>query len=130
MKYSGKKKMKEGKKYCWPQWKIHRLKKKTSLSPFPFPIRFKVIQTWVGIGMKVKVLVAELCLTLCNPMDCSPPGSSVHGILQARILEWVAIPFSRVSSWPKVEPRSSALQEDFFFFFFLLSEPPGRNKWV
>ena len=39
-----------------------------------------------------------LCLTLCDPMDCSPPGSSVHGILQARILEWVAIPFSRGSS--------------------------------
>ena len=45
-----------------------------------------------------KVLVAQLCLTLCNPMDCSPPGLSVHGILQARILEWVAIPFSRGSS--------------------------------
>ena len=39
--------------------------------------------------------VAQLCLTLRNPMDCSPPVSSVHGILQARILEWVAIPFSR-----------------------------------
>ena len=37
----------------------------------------------------------QLCLTLCNPMDCSPPGSSVHGILQARILGWVAMPFSR-----------------------------------
>ena len=36
----------------------------------------------------VCVLVARLCLTLCYPMDCSPPGSSVHGILQARILEW------------------------------------------
>ena len=46
----------------------------------------------------VKVLVAHLCLTLCDPMDCSLPGSSVHGILQARILEWVAIPFSRGSS--------------------------------
>ena len=44
------------------------------------------------------VLVAQSCLTLCDPMDCSPPGSSVHGILQARILEWVAIPFSRESS--------------------------------
>ena len=43
----------------------------------------------------VKVLVAQLCLTLCNPMDCSLPGSSVHGIFQARILEWAAIPFSR-----------------------------------
>ena len=39
-------------------------------------------------------LVAQSCLTLCDPMDCSPPGSSVHGILQARILEWVAIPCS------------------------------------
>ena len=43
----------------------------------------------------------QSCLTLCNPMDCSPPGSSVHGILQAGILEWVAIPFSRGSSQPQ-----------------------------
>ena len=41
---------------------------------------------------------AQSCLTLCNPLDCSPPGSSVHGILQARILEQVAISFSRGSS--------------------------------
>ena len=41
------------------------------------------------------------CLTLCDPMDCSPPNSSVHGILQARILEWGAISFSRESSWPR-----------------------------
>ena len=46
----------------------------------------------------VCVLVAQLCLTLCNPNDCSPPAFSVHGILQARILEWVAISFSRGSS--------------------------------
>ena len=45
--------------------------------------------------------VAQSCLTLCNPMDCSPPGSSVHGILPARILEWVAISFSRGSFWPR-----------------------------
>ena len=44
------------------------------------------------------VLVAKSCQTLCDPMDGSPPGSSVHGIFQARILEWVAIPFSRGSS--------------------------------
>ena len=50
---------------------------------------------------KVKVLVTQSCLTLCSPMDCSPPGFSVHGILQARILEWVAIPFSRGSSQPR-----------------------------
>ena len=46
--------------------------------------------------MRVKLL--QLCPTLCNPIDCSPPGSSVHGILQARILEWVAMPSSRGSS--------------------------------
>ena len=51
------------------------------------------------LQVEVQVLVAQLCLTLCDPMDCSPPGSSVHGILQAAILEWAAIPFSRGSSW-------------------------------
>ena len=45
--------------------------------------------------VSVKVLVAQSCLTLCDPIDCSPRGSSVHGILQASILEWVASPFSR-----------------------------------
>ena len=45
--------------------------------------------------------VAQLCLTLCDPVDCSPPGSSIHGILQARILEWVAISFSRGSAPPR-----------------------------
>jgi len=48
-----------------------------------------------------KALVAQSHPTLCNPMDCSPPGFSVHGILQARILEWVAISFSRGSSRPE-----------------------------
>ena len=47
------------------------------------------------IGFESESEVAQSCLTLCDPMDCSPPGSSVHGILQARILEWVAISFSR-----------------------------------
>jgi len=44
---------------------------------------------------------AQSCMTLCDPTDCSPPGCSVHGILQAKILEWVAIPFSRGSSQPR-----------------------------
>ena len=52
-----------------------------------------------GVLWTVKALVAQSCLTLCDPMDCSLPGSSVHGILQGRILEWVAILFSRGSSW-------------------------------
>ena len=45
--------------------------------------------------------IAQSCLTPCDPMDCSPPGSSVHGIFQGRVLEWVAISFSRGSSWPR-----------------------------
>ena len=49
----------------------------------------------------VYMLVTQSCLTLCNPMDCSPPGSSVHEILQARLLEWVAISYSRGSSQPR-----------------------------
>ena len=55
--------------------------------------------------MKLKVLDAQSCLTLCNPMDCSPPGSSVHG----RILEWVAIPYSRGCSRPRDQTRVSRI---------------------
>ena len=51
----------------------------------------------VCVCVCVCVIVTQSCLTLCDPMDCSPPGSSVHGILQARILEWIAIPFSNVN---------------------------------
>ena len=57
----------------------------------------------------VCVLVTELYLTLCDPMDCSPPGSSIHGTLQVRILEWVAIPFSRGSSWPRDQTLVSCI---------------------
>ena len=69
----------------------------------------------------VKLLVAQSCLTLCNPMDCSPSGSSVYGILQAGILEWFAISFSRGSSWPRDCTGSPVLQVD-----SLPSEPPGK----
>ena len=58
------------------------------------------------------MLVDESCLTLCSPMDCSPPGSSVHGILQARILEWVANLFSRGSSQPRDQTWVSCLHAD------------------
>ena len=51
--------------------------------------------------VKVEMLVTQSCPTLCNPMDYSPLGISVHGMLQARILQWVAIPFSRGSSAPR-----------------------------
>ena len=59
---------------------------------------------------------------LCNLMNCSPPGSSVHGIFQARTLEWVAIPFSKDLADPGIKPRSPSLQVD-----SLLSEPPDKR---
>ena len=62
--------------------------------------------------------LTQLCLTLCNPVDCSPPGSSIHGILQARILEWVPFPSPGDLPDPGIEPRSPALQAD-----TLTSEP-------
>ena len=70
-------------------------------------------------------LVAQLCPTLCDPMDCSLPGSSVHGILQARILEQVAISSSRESSYPGIESMSPALADRFFTTADLL--PPGKK---
>ena len=63
---------------------------------------------------KVKVLDTQSCPTLCDPMDCSPPGSSTHGFLHARILEWVAIPFSRGSSWPRDRTWVSCTAGRFF----------------
>ena len=68
----------------------------------------------------VSVTVTQLCLTLCNSIGCGPPGSSVHGLLQARILKWGAISFSRDLPDPGIEPGSTALQAD-----SLPSEPPG-----
>ena len=70
--------------------------------------------------LKSESEVAQSCPTLCDPVNCSLPGSSLYGILQARVLEWVAISFSRGSSNSGIEPRSSAFQAD-----ALTSEPPG-----
>ena len=63
----------------------------------------------------------QVVFNSCDPMDCSPPGFSVHGILQERILQWIAISFSRESSHPGIEPGSPALQAD-----SLPPEPPGK----
>ena len=60
-----------------------------------------------GPWKKSESLVAQLCPSLCDPMDCRLPGSSVHGIFQARVLEWVAISFSRRSSRPSNRTRAS-----------------------
>ena len=60
------------------------------------------------------VLVIQLCPIICNPMDYNLPGPSVHGILQARILEWVAIAFSRGSSQPRNRTQVSRIVGGFF----------------
>ena len=79
---------------------------------------------------ELKVSVAQSCLTLCNRMDCGLPGSSVHGILQSRILEWVAILSPGIFPTQGSNLHLPALQADSF-----LSEPPGkpallRYKWI
>ena len=71
------------------------------------------------------VKVTQSCLILCDPMDCSPPGLSVHGTLQARLLEWVATPFFRYLPNPGIGPGSPALWAD-----SLLSQPPGKPPWL
>ena len=58
--------------------------------------------------------VTQSCLTLCDPVDCSPSGSSVRGVFPARILGWIAIPFSRGSSWPRDRSRVSCIAGGFF----------------
>ena len=66
------------------------------------------------------MLVAQSCLTLCDPMDCSPPGSPVHGILQARYWSGLSLPSPGDLPDPGIEPGSRTLQAD-----SLPSEPPG-----
>ena len=71
------------------------------------------------------VLFAQSCPTLCDAMDYSPPGNSVRGILQGRILKWLAIPFSRGSSPPRDQTLSLTLQTD-----SLPSEPGGVTVYT
>ena len=68
----------------------------------------------MGLDAMILWLVAQSCLTLCDPMDCSPLGSSVHGILLAGMLKWVAILFSRGWSWPRDQTHVSCLAGEFF----------------
>ena len=79
------------------------------------------IMTW-----KVQVLVAQLYPTLCNPMGYSLPGSSVHEILQARMLEWVVTSSSRETSWPRDWTRVSCITGRFFTIW----ATRGRPRWA
>ena len=76
---------------------------------------------FIRVNLHVCVLVAQLCQTLFDPIDYSLPGPSVHGILQARLLEWIAISYSRDLPSPGIEPRFPTLQVN-----SLLSNPPRK----
>jgi len=78
---------------------------------------------WSSYWLHLEYVCActQLRLSLCNAMNCSPLGSSVHGILQAKILEWVAIPFSRGSYWPRAITHISCVAGGFF-----TTVPPGK----
>ena len=90
---------------------------RTQLSNLPFTFHFHALEK--------ESKVAQSCPTLCDPMDCSLSGSSIHGIFQARVLEWIAISFSRGSSQPRNRTRVSRIVAD-----ALLSEPPGTHSSV
>ena len=76
------------------------------------------------LGDAVDHLSAQSCSTLCDPMDCSLPGFSVHEILQSRILEWEAIPFSSDFPDPGMEP--AYLTSPALAGRFVTTEPPGK----
>ena len=119
-----------GHEFLIPKFRL-KLKKVGKTRPFrydlnqiPYAYTVEVMKRfgeWDVIERKKESEVIQSCPTLCNPMDYSIPGSSIHWIFQARVLEWVAISFCRGSYWPRAEPVSLTLQAD-----ALLSEPPGK----
>ena len=97
---------------CSKSWKKKKnMKKNQQCEMYVFPSRDEEMSVFMHV---YSMSVAQSYPTLCDPMDCSPPGSSVHGILQARVLKWVAIPFSRESSQPRDWIQVSCLAGRFF----------------
>ena len=79
-----------------------------------FVLLYFQVRFFFSLSKWKKALIAQSCWTLWDPMDCSPPGSSVYGILQARILGWNAIPFSRGCSWLRDRTQVSCIADRFF----------------
>ena len=120
---------------------LYFLNRKISPSPFPCQknslsimmdgkqMENKSLQCQNSLSTRTKekwVLVTQLCLTLCDPVDCSPPGSSVHGILQTKILELAAIPFSRRASQPRDWTQISCIAGRFFTTW---ATRKAQNTW-
>ena len=127
-------------------WKFHSTIQSTAFLTFIFSGRIQDKHTCTGIlynnitfhpfvniillstlfpGLS-QLQIISVCVSCsvtsdCNPMDCSPPGSSVHGILQAKILKWVAFPSPEDLSHPRIEPKSPTLQVD------ILPPEPARK---
>ena len=93
--------------FCWPAWYSERIWIHFQHLEFGEFHIFRKGQT--GNSAHFCCLVAKLRLTLCDPIDCSPPGSSVHGIFQVRILQWVAISYSMLSSGPRSQTHISCI---------------------
>ena len=94
---------------------LHSHKNLQRLKSYDLNSIFSMFQIYnVYICTNEWVKIAQSCLTFCSSMDCSPPGSSVLGILQARILKWVSVPFSRGSSWPRDQTQVSCIAGRFF----------------
>ena len=106
-------KKKSGKKALVPKiWQINYHSVNIHYLSFNFHVSF--LLWYRPLDLLCVCLVTQLCPTLWDFMNCSPPGSSVHGILQARILEWVAIPFPRGSSQHKNQIQVSCIAGWFF----------------
>ena len=113
---SGCKKVWDCKYRGWGLWDDH---KTMSVYKLVFMgLKTPLLENWIHWLL---CLVALSCHTLCNNMDCSPPGSSVHGILQARILEWVAMPSFRGSSQPRDRTQVSCIADTLLYESPLLS---------
>ena len=122
-------------KYLTPSAQTREKPKLPDINSSHFPL-------WTSRGLhtsnyllsprEVKVLGTQLCLALCGPLDYSPPASSIHGIFQARILEWVAISFSRASSQARDRTQVSCITGRFFTIWSMSSWNPAhiREEWL
>ena len=101
--------------FWWHLWfKWNQINQSDRLSDHLWPFVSCLRCPSLPCHVSCRVLVAQSCLTLCDPMRCSSLGSSVHGILQARILEWVATPFSSGSSLLRDETQVTCIAGGFF----------------